>query len=144
MNKVCISGTVNERPKNLGQSGKTAIMFLEGSIRSWDTNAREMYNKKAVFEVICFGNCLKTLKGEVTYGDYVTVDGHVDVRVNDTDRGTFRNMQIVADEITVVGTIEGSRGGGFDQSDNVDEPPPRDNWGGGKSQKRDDWDDIPF
>ena len=124
LNKVMIIGHLGKEPEmRYTPSGRPVTTFTVAVSRSWTSADGERHSETEWFNIVAWGNLAEICKQYLTKGQQVYIEGRLQTRHWDDKEGQkHTSVEIVANEMMMLGERRDSNHGHDEQSASVDEP----------------------
>ncbi len=124
LNKVMIIGHLGKEPEmRYTPSGRPVTTFTAAVSRSWTSADGERHSETEWFNIVAWGNLAEICKQYLTKGQQVYIEGRLQTRHWDDKEGQkHTSVEIVANEMMMLGERRDSNHGHDEQSTSVDEP----------------------
>ena len=124
LNKVMIIGHLGKDPEmRYTPSGRPVTTFTVAVSRSWNSADGERHSETEWFNIVAWGNLAEIGKQYLTKGQQVYIEGRLQTRRWDDKEGQkHTSVEIVANEMMMLGERRDANHGHDDQSMPMDEP----------------------
>ena len=125
LNKVMIIGRLGREPEmRYTPSGRPVTNFSIAASRNWTTSDGERRTETEWFNVVAWGNLAEICKQYLVKGQQVYVEGRLQTRHWDDQEGNkHTSVEIVANEMIILGERRDSEESNLSQSSDEEEYP---------------------
>lgn len=125
LNKVMLIGRLGQEPEmRYTPSGKPLTKFQMAVNRSWTSADNEKKTETEWFTVVSWGKLAEICNQYLKKGNQVYIEGRLNTRTWKDDQGANHSIvEVVAQEMIMLGGP-----GGEDESEQVEEPIPEDDY----------------
>jgi single-strand DNA-binding protein len=125
LNKVMIIGHLGKDPEmRYTPSGRPVTTFTVAVSRSWNSADGERHTETEWFNVVAWGNLAEICKQYLTKGQQVYIEGRLQTRRWDDKEGQkHTSVEIVANEMMMLGDRRDANHGSEDQSTSAETEP---------------------
>lgn len=110
LNKVMIIGNLGKDPEmRYTPSGRPVTTFNVATSRSWNTSDGERRTETEWFNIVAWGGLAEICNQYLTKGQQVYIDGRLQSRSwNDSDGNQHTSVEVVANEMIMLGNRQSS------------------------------------
>lgn len=126
LNKVMIIGNLGRDPEmRYTPSGRPVTTFSVVTSRSWNTSDGERHVETEWFNIVAWSNLAEICKQYLTKGQQVYIEGRLQSRQwEDSEGNKHTSVEIVANEMIILGDRRETNESSTDGSDLMDEEFP--------------------
>jgi single-strand DNA-binding protein len=125
LNKVMVIGNLGRDPEmRYTPSGRPVTTFSLATSRTWNTSEGEKRIETEWFNVVAWGNLAEICKQYLTKGQQVYIEGRLQTRHwEDTEGNKHTSVEIIANEMIMLGDRRDSESSTVDETIEEDEFP---------------------
>ena len=125
LNKVMIIGHLGKDPEmRYTPSGRPVTTYTVAVSRSWNSADGERHTETEWFNIVAWGNLAEICKQYLTKGQQVYIEGRLQTRRWDDKEGQkHTSVEIVANEMMMLGDRRDANHGGEEQSSSTEVEP---------------------